>query len=130
MAFTNTKFIGLPIPPGLHDSSSTVTIDNPPPITSILIPSSGATLSGTASLDARASDANSSNGIPRVEFHLFAGGLRGTLAATATATQYGWVAYWDTTTVMNNNNYVLQSVAYDCAGNGSDSTPSPIEVHN
>ena len=48
-----------------------ITVDNPPPTTSVLIPSNGATLSGTAAtLDASASNATS------VKFLLFGGILR------------------------------------------------------
>ena len=51
-------------------SGVSITVNNPPPTTSVLIPSSGATLSGSTTLDASASNATS------VEFRLFGGVLR------------------------------------------------------
>ena len=66
------------------------------PTTSVLIPSNGATLSGTAAiLDASASNATS------VQFWLFGGsyGYSGHLVGTATPTYYGWLYSWNTTTV-------------------------------
>ena len=48
-------------------SGVSITVNNPPPTTSVLIPSKGATLSGSTSLDASASNATS------VEFRLFGG---------------------------------------------------------
>ena len=48
-------------------SGVSITVNNPPPTTSVLIPSNGATLSGSTTLDASASNATS------VEFRLFGG---------------------------------------------------------
>ena len=77
---------GLPAPP-----------PPPPPTTSVLIPSNGATLSGSTLLDASASNATS------VEFQLFGGvyGFYGPVLCTATPTYYGWLCSWNTTTVPN-----------------------------
>ena len=70
---------------------------NPPPTTSVLIPSNGATLSGSTFLDASASNATS------VEFRLFGGvyGFNAPVICTATPTYYGWLCSWNTTTVPN-----------------------------
>jgi polyvinyl alcohol dehydrogenase (cytochrome) len=83
----------------------------PPPATSVLVPATGATLSGTATLDASASNATS------VEFWLFGGsyGLTGKMIGTATPTLYGWVYGWNTTTVPNAS-YVLVSEAFNSGG--------------
>jgi hypothetical protein len=92
----------------------TITVNNPAPTTTVLIPSNGATLSGTAAtLDASASNATS------VEFALFGGtyGLSGHLIGTATATIYGWLDSWNTATVPNGS-YVLVSVASGPGGSG------------
>ncbi len=89
-----------------------ITVKNPVPATSILIPSKGATLSGTAAtLDANASNAAS------VEFLLFGGsyGFSGHLIGTATPTSYGWLDSWDTTTVPNGS-YTLLSEASNSVG--------------
>ena len=82
------------------DSSTpiTVTVKNQPPTTAVLIPSNGATLSGTAAtLDASASNATS------VQFWLYGGsyGYSAHLVGTAAPTYYGWLYSWNTTTVPN-----------------------------
>jgi hypothetical protein len=103
----------------------TITVNNPAPTTTVLVPSNGATLSGTAAtLDASASNATS------VEFALFGGtyGLSGHLIGTATATIYGWLDSWNTTTVPNGS-YVLVSVASGPGGSGF-STGVTVTVAN
>ncbi len=103
----------------------TITVKNPAPTTTVLIPPNGATQSGTAALlDAVASNATS------VEFALFGGtyGLSGHLIGTATATIYGWLDRWNTTTVPNGS-YVLVSVASGPGGSGV-STGVTITVAN
>ncbi len=80
-----------------------------PPVTAVIIPSANGSLSGTAAtLDATATDGSS---ITKVEFDLTGGALNSTLIATATPTQYGWLAQWNSTSVPNGT-YTLQSVAY------------------
>jgi hypothetical protein len=89
-----------------------ITVKNPLPTTSVLVPSKGATLSGTAAtLDASASNATS------VEFLLFGGsfGFNAQVLCTATPTIYGWLCAWNTTTVPNGS-YVLSSEAFNSAG--------------
>jgi hypothetical protein len=82
-----------------------------PPTTSILIPSIGATLSGSTYLDASASNATS------VEFLLFGGtyGFSAPVLCTATPTLYGWLCAWNTTTVPDGT-YTLVSLASNSAG--------------
>jgi major membrane immunogen (membrane-anchored lipoprotein) len=104
----------------------TVTVDNPPPVTSVLIPSNGVSLSGSQYLDASASDVV---GVTKVEFHLTGGTLNDALIATATPTYYGWLAHWDTTTVPDGT-YTLQSVGYDAGGNSGQSTGITVTVDN
>jgi Bacterial Ig domain len=104
--------------------SITVT-NNPPPTTSVIIPSNGATLSGcAATLDASASNATS------VEFWLLGGsyGFSGHLVGTATSTSYGWLDSWNTTTVPNGT-YALLSEAISSIGSTFSSGVS-ITVHN
>jgi len=84
-----------------------------PPTTSVIIPSDGATLSGTsATLDATAMNATS------VEFWLFGGayGYSGQLLCKATLTLYGWLCSWNTASVPNGP-YLLLSEALNAGGN-------------
>jgi major membrane immunogen (membrane-anchored lipoprotein) len=105
----------------------TVIVDNPPPTTSIVIPSKGASVSGAqVLLDAGASD---SGGVAEVAFHLTGGSLSNALIATGTQTDYGWYAYWNSTTVPDGT-YTLQSDAYDAAGNQGVSSTISITVAN
>jgi uncharacterized protein YjbI with pentapeptide repeats len=89
----------------------TITVNNQPPVTAVLIPSNGATLSGTTSLDASASNATS------VEFRLFGGiyGYAAPVICTATPTYYGWLCNWNTTTVPNGS-YTLLSEPSNSVG--------------
>ena len=102
-------------------SGISITVDNGKPTTSIFIPSKGATLSGTAAtLDASASNATS------VQFLLFGGtyGLSGHLVGTATASIYGWIDSWNTTTVPDGS-YTLLSNA---SGPGGSAVSSGISI--
>jgi Bacterial Ig domain len=113
---------------GLTTTSTgiTVIVTNPPPTTSVLVPSSGATLSGSPWLDASASDSGT---VTKVEFRLTGGALSNALVATGTSTVWGWLANWNTTSVPNGT-YTLQSVAYDASGNSGQSTGVPITIAN
>ena len=105
---------GLPAPP-----------PPPPPTTSVLIPSNGATLTGSTLLDASASNATS------VEFQLFGGiyGFFGPVLCTATPTYYGWLCSWNTTTVPNGS-YVLSSLAFNSTGSAYSMGGVNITVNN
>lgn len=96
------------------------------PSTSVLLPSSGATLAGNEFLDAGASDPA---GVTRVEFRVTGGGLTDSLISESTPTYYGYIGAWNTTTVANGS-YSIQSVAYDAAGNSTYSAPTQITVAN
>ena len=119
--------VGLVIVVGLVVSIPTATgsaTNDPPLSTSILIPSNGATLSGSTYLDASATNATS------VEFVLFGGiyGFSPPVVCTATPTLYGWLCAWNTKTVPNNS-YVLVAVAFG-AGGTSFSTAVNVSVQN
>jgi hypothetical protein len=103
----------------------TVTVNNQPPVTSVLIPSNGATLSGSTTLDASASNASS------VEFRLFGGiyGYDAPVLCTATLTYYGWLCSWNTTTVPNGS-YVLVSEAFNSAGSAFSPVGVTVTVSN
>jgi hypothetical protein len=109
-----------------YSAGVAITVDNSPPTTSVLVPSSGATLSGSQWLDASASGNVAVN---KVEFHLTGGSLNDVVVATGTPTYYGWLGGWNTATVANGT-YSLQSVAYDGSGNVGRSTPITITVSN
>ena len=112
-----------------NDTSTpiTVTVNNQPPVTAVLIPSNGATVSGaTALLDAGASSAV---GIASVTFEVSGGTLSDQVVATATPTYYGWLAQWNTTAVPNGT-YSLQSVATDTVAETTTSSPITVTVDN
>ena len=93
--------------------------DTTPPVTSITAPASGATLSGTTTVSASASD---NVGVTSVEIY-----VDGTLKATDTSTPYNFA--WDTTTVPNGS-HSLVTKAYDAAGNVGTSTAVSVTVSN
>ena len=95
------------------------------PSTSVLVPSSGATLSGSTYLDASAANATS------VEFLLFGGsyGYSAPVVCTATLTYYGWICAWNTTTVPNSS-YALVSYASGAGGSAYSSSGVSITVNN
>ena len=93
--------------------------DTTPPATSITAPSNGATVSGTISVTASASD---NVGVSKVELY-----LDGALQATDTTSPYSWS--WNTTTATNAS-HVLTSTAYDAAGNSASSTAVTVTVNN
>jgi len=104
-----------------------ITIANPPPTTSVVIPSSsGSILSGTALLDAGATD---SGGVAEVQFALTGGSLNKTIVGRAVPTLYGYLYQLNTTTVLNGS-YTLQSVASDAAGNTGFSSGVQVTITN
>jgi hypothetical protein len=76
------------------------------PSTAILVPSTGATVSGSSVV----LDASASAGVTQVQFELTGGSLTDSLIATAAPTYYGWIAEWNSNTVADGT-YTLQSVA-------------------
>ena len=97
-----------------------ITVTNPLPATAVLIPSKGATLSGTAALlDASGTNATS------VEFFIAGGAYGyGTEIGTATLTLYGWLDSWNTESVPNGS-YVLLSEA---TGPGGSTFSSGVTI--
>jgi hypothetical protein len=102
----------------------TITVNNPPPNSNIVVPSNAATISGAPLLDATAS-----SGVATVQFVLTGGTLNRAVIATATPTLYGWLASWDSTTVPNGP-YTLQSVASYAGGVTGTSPGITINVSN
>ena len=111
---------------GLTGTSTgiTITVNTPPPTTSVVVPSNNATLSGSQYLDALASA-----GVTKVQYELTGGSLSHTVIATASPTIYGWLATWNTTTVPNGT-YSLQSVASYAGGVSATSASITITVTN
>jgi hypothetical protein len=93
--------------------------DTTPPTTSITSPANGATVSGTVTVSASASD---NVGVSRVE--LF---VDGSLHSTDTSSPYSFS--WNTTTVANGS-HNLQTRAYDAAGNSGSSSVVSVNVSN
>ena len=93
--------------------------DTTPPTTSITSPASGATVSGTVTVSASASD---NVGVSRVE--LF---VDGSLAGSDTSSPYSFS--WNTTAVANGG-HSLQTRAYDAAGNVGSSSTVSVTVSN
>ncbi|MBN1206277.1 MAG: S8 family serine peptidase [Myxococcaceae bacterium] len=93
--------------------------DTTKPTTSITAPAAGATLSGTVTVSASASD---NVGVSKVEF--YAGS---TLLGTDTSSPYS--SSWNTSAVTNGS-YSLTSKAYDAAGNVATSAAVSVTVNN
>ena len=93
--------------------------DTTAPTTSITAPANGATMSGTVSVTASASD---NVGVTKVEFW-----LDGALRTTDTSSPYSWS--WDTTAFANSA-HSLVTKAYDAAGNVGTSSTVTVTVNN
>jgi leucyl aminopeptidase len=93
--------------------------DTTAPTASLTAPAAGATVSGTTTLTASASD---NVGVTRVEFF-----VDGVLKGTANASPYS--SAWDTRTA-SNGTHALVAKAYDAAGNVGTSTSVSVTVSN
>ena len=93
--------------------------DSAPPSTSITSPSNGASVSGTITISATASDDCSLN---RVDFF-----VDGNLIGTDNTSSYS--VSWNTGTV-GNTSHSLTTIAYDNAGKSSSSAPVTVNVNN
>ena len=93
--------------------------------TAVVVPSNGATLSGTTTLSASASGP-----VVGVEFRLSGNGLSNFLVGTATNGPYGWIYTWNTTGVANFSGYTLQSRALDSKGGSTYSAGTTITLAN
>ncbi len=93
--------------------------DTTPPTVAISSPTASATVSGTVSVNATASD---NVGVSKVEFY-----VNGVLQATDAASPYNFS--WNTASVVNGV-YNLTVKAYDAAGNNSTSSTVAVTVSN
>jgi hypothetical protein len=100
----------------------TITVNNPPPSTTVGLPTNGATVTGGQWLDARAS-----SGVTTVVYELTGGTLHQAVIGTATPTSVGWLAGFNSKSVANGT-YTLESVA-SYAG-GVSGTSAPVTVTN
>lgn len=94
------------------------TTDTTPPTVSLSAPANGATVSGTATLSASASD---NVGVSRVEFY-----VDGTLVLSDTTAPYSTT--WNTTSAANGS-HTLMARAFDAAGNTTSSSVT-VTVNN
>jgi hypothetical protein len=102
----------------------TITVNNPPPTTTVGLPSNNATVTGLQYLDS-----NASAGVTQVQYELTGGTLNNSVIATGTPTIVGWLTRWDSTTVPNGV-YTLESVASYGGGVSGTSSPVTITVSN
>ena len=94
--------------------------DTTPPTTSITAPASGATVSGTVSVTASASD---NVGVTNVEFY-----IDGALAGSDASSPYAFA--WNTAGLVNGSSHTIASKAYDAAGNVGTSATVTVTVNN
>ena len=107
----------------VYSTGISVTVANAPPTTAVLIPSSGASVSGTSSL----LDASASANVTYLTFEISGGKLSDQVIAIATPTIYGWLAQWNTTSVPDGT-YSLQSVASYSRYFLSSGTSAPVTI--
>jgi hypothetical protein len=109
-------------PEGFQTTSApiTVSVNNPPPTTTVGVPSNGSTVKGGQFLDASAS-----SGVTSVNYELSGGTFNDTVISGSTQTIVGWLGGFDSTTVPNGS-YTLQSVA--CYAGGVCGTSAPITI--
>ncbi len=94
--------------------------DSTPPTVAITSPKSGATLSGTVTIPAPASD---NTAVARVDFT-----IDGALAGSDSTAPYTFE--WNTTTVPNGAWHTISAQAYDAAGNSASTRDSRATVSN
>lgn len=92
-------------------------VDTTPPVTAVSSPSAGATVGGTVTVAATATDAV---GVSRVDFY-----VNNNLAQSGTSKTYSW-----NTVAVNDGSYNLQVKAYDAAGNAGTSPLTQVYTKN
>jgi hypothetical protein len=94
-------------------------------VTTIVSPSSGATLSGRTIIAVRPIGQN----VSQVDVLATGGTLHSTNIGSATLSLDGWQVKWDTTTVANGA-YTLTSAGYNSSGQTDQSFPITVHVKN
>ena len=113
----------------VYSPTVSVIVNNTPPSTTVLIPSTGASLKGTSAvLDASAST-NDGVAISKVQFTITGGHYDQSVIGTATPTLYGWICVWNTTGVPDGP-YILESLVTDAVGNTASSPGVSVSVAN
>jgi hypothetical protein len=116
--------------PGAPNGTSagiSVTVNNPAPTTTVVLPANNATLLvATQYLDATAS-----SGVTSVIYEVSGGptDLSDVQVATGTNTLYGWLGVWNTTTVPDGT-YTLTSVASYAGGVSGTSAGITVTINN
>ena len=103
----------------------TLTVNNGPPSTAVLLPAGGATVSGSSSV----LNASAPSPVTTVTYELSGGSLHDKVIAQGTPTLYGWLASWNTASVPDGS-YTLQSVASYAGGVSGTSAPVTITIGN
>lgn len=109
--------LGSLLPPG---STAGGGGDTTKPATSVTAPANGATVAGTVTVTATASD---NVGVTKIEIYI--DGALKTSNTNATSLSYSW-----STTSVANGSHTLYSKAYDAAGNSQTSTTITVTVNN
>ncbi len=112
-----------------YSSPISVTVDNTPPTTAVLVPSTGAKLGGTSAILDASAAASYGVGISKVQFVITGGSYNQSVIGTAVPTEYGYILQWNTTAVPGGT-YTLQSLATDGAGNTTYSSGISVTVDN
>jgi hypothetical protein len=94
-------------------------------VTTIITPTSGATLSGLVTIDVRPIGQN----VVGVDILATGGGLHDTNIGTATLSLVGWQLNWSTNSVANGT-YTLVSVGYNSTGQTDRSFSITVTVKN
>ncbi len=95
------------------------------PTAVMIYPPSGATVSGTATFNAKPLNST----VTTINFVATGGTLRGAQIATSKPTIGGWVGKWDTSTVTNGT-YRVSALAYDGSGKSAQSPAVLVRVRN
>jgi len=103
----------------INDNVSPVTADTTVPSVSITSPGSAATVSGVTNVTANATD---NVAVSKIDFF-----VDNVLKSTVTASPYNYS--WDTIAMVNGN-HTLYAIAYDAAGNKTQSSTTTVNVSN
>ena len=102
-------------------TASAQALDTMAPTVSVTSPANGAWISGTVTLAANASD---NIGVAKVQFYVGSTAIGGVLTAAPYAVS------WDTRQVTNGSGYIVTAIAWDAAGNRTQSAGISTSVSN
>ena len=107
-------------------SGLSITVNNPPTSTSVLVPKNNATISGTTTLDAGAVNGTSVAFYYQGTNSLLPNGE----ACSALATPYGWACLWNTSIVPNGTYEISSYVVSSISGHAAYSPSVIVTVKN